>query len=745
MKKLFGVFLFAACLILSAQKKQHYGSANSAIVLDQEIEQIYNKDSFSMRRTLRELEEKGDPTTHYHWNQRLANLYYSQIDSVPRSDKVKYWFKYCTQLLLAGENIKCINEIEYLLQKQKLLYGDLIDKNNLPLIELLALAYLRLGEADNCQNNHNEFSCILPLKKEAYHVKKEGSQKAIEIYSKIYDKFPKNSYKWLLNLAYMTIGEYPSKVPEKYAIKYPNWKNEKKEFPRFKEIGMNLGIAQDGLSGGVSLEDFNNDGLIDIFVTSYGMSDQCKLFINTGNGFDDKTKDAGLEGIVSGLNCIHADYDNDGDVDIFILRGAWLGKGGNHPNSLLNNNGNGTFTDITQKAGILSFHPTQTAAWADVNNDGFLDLFIGNESKGKQSHPCELFINQHDGQFLEQSKLYNLGSIEGFIKGVAFGDINNDNWPDLYISIMGGNNMLFKNEFGTFKNIASSSGVEKPIFSFPTWFWDVNNDGYDDIFVASYDERNLKDISGDFVKELEYENIVSTKSKLFINNGDETFDDKSKVFNIDKSLYSMGSNFGDLDNDGWLDFYIGTGSPEFTSVIPNRMFRNNNGVVFEEVTSAGGFGHIQKGHGIGFADLDNDGDQDIYAVLGGAFEGDNYPNICFENPISDNQWVILKLEGIKSNKSAIGTKLKLELENGQTIFHSINTGGSFGGNSLQAEIGLGQNQLINSLTVYWSNSEAQVFKAIKGKKKYILKEGHESLIEVPYNNNKPKQNKISQF
>jgi hypothetical protein len=103
------------------------------------------------------------------------------------------------------------------------------------------------------------------------------------------------------------------------------------------------------------------------------------------------------------------------------------------------------------------------------------------------------------------------------------------------------------------------------------------------------------------------------------------------------------------------------------------------------------------------------------------------------------------LEGIKSNKSAIGTKLKLELENGQTIFHSINTGGSFGGNSLQAEIGLGQNQLINSLTVYWSNSEAQVFKAIKGKKKYILKEGHESLIEVPYNNNKPKQNKISQF
>ena len=146
-----------------------------------------------------------------------------------------------------------------------------------------------------------------------------------------------------------------------------------------------------------------------------------------------------------------------------------------------------------------------------------------------------------------------------------------------------------------------------------------------------------------------------------INLAFETFSDQSKNYKIDISLYGMGSNFGDLDNDGWLDFYIGTGSPEFTSVIPNRMFRNLDGKSFEEVTSAGGFGHIQKGHGVGFADLDNDGDQDIYTVLGGAYEGDNYPNICFENPISNNNWIILKLEGVESNRSAIGTQLKLDL------------------------------------------------------------------------------------
>ncbi len=194
----------------------------------------------------------------------------------------------------------------------------------------------------------------------------------------------------------------------------------------------------------------------------------------------------------------------------------------------------------------------------------------------------------------------------------------------------------------------------------------------------------------------------------------------------------MGSNFGDLDNDGWLDFYIGTGSPEFTSVVPNRMFRNVDGISFEEVTSAGGFGHIQKGHGVSFADLDNDGDQDIYAVLGGAYEGDNYPNVCFENPTSENNWIILKLEGIKSNRSAIGTKLKLDLENGRTIFYSINTGGSFGANSLQAEVGLGQSELIQTLTVIWPCSKAQIFNSVAVNKKYTLTEGENELIKEPY-------------
>jgi hypothetical protein len=101
---------------------------------------------------------------------------------------------------------------------------------------------------------------------------------------------------------------------------------------------------------------------------------------------------------------------------------------------------------------------------------------------------------------------------------------------------------------------------------------------------------------------------------------------------LDRVLHAMGSGFGDLDNDGWLDFYLGTGDPDLLTLIPNRMFRNAGGTHFQDVTTSGGFGHLQKGHGVSFADLDNDGDQDVHEDLGGAVTGDVYPNVLFENP-----------------------------------------------------------------------------------------------------------------
>ncbi len=686
-----------------------------------------------MTQTLQALYDNGNPRDYYHWNKKLSNFYLNQISQVPPQQQMNAWFQFCLELLNAGEPETCILEIEKFISDNKYNYAQLVKDDTLPIMELLALAHLRLGEVRNCQENHNEHSCILPLKKEGQHTDKAGSEKAIELYTLILEKYPRDKFKWLLNVAYMTLGEHPSNVPPAYLIPYPNHENKLNSFPAFKEVAMQLGVAENGLSGGVCLDDFNNDGLIDIFATAYGMLDQCKLFLNTGKGFRDATESAGLIGIVSGLNCIHADYDNDGNKDIFILRGGWLGKGGNHPNSLLRNNGDGTFSDVTKSAGLLSFHPTQTATWGDVNKDGYLDLFIGNESSMPDLvHACELYVNQKDGTFKEAAVEYNLSGIVGFVKGVSFGDFNNDHWPDLYVSMMGQENLLFKNEKGKFTEIGKKAGVNLPKFSFPCWFFDVNNDGFNDIFVSSYDTRNIRNLADDYAKEIQGKPVRSDKSKLFINNGDETFSEQSVPFNLDKSMYSMGCNFGDIDNDGWLDFYLGTGAPDFSTIIPNRMFRNNNGKSFEEVTASGRFGHIQKGHGIGFADFDNDGDQDIYAVMGGAFEGDEFTNVYFENPIDENNWIVFELEGIRSNRNGIGARLKLEMDNGREIYHTINTGGSFGANSLQAEIGLGKGAVIKTLSVAWPNSEMQVFNNIDSNKKYRIVEGDAELKVVQY-------------
>ena len=191
----------------------------------------------------------------------------------------------------------------------------------------------------------------------------------------------------------------------------------------------------------------------------------------------------------------------------------------------------------------------------------------------------------------------------------------------------------------------------------------------------------------------------------------------------------MGCNYGDLDNDGFLDFYLGTGEPNLKSVVPNKMYWNRQGNSFADITYAGGFGNIQKGHAVGFGDMDMDGDQDLYVVMGGSFEGDVYQNIFFENPIGhENNWVVLRLEGVQSNRLALGARVEIEIiENGKprTIHEVVSTGASFGGNSLQLEIDLRKAEKIEKLKVKWPNKQMtmQEFENLEVNKAYFIKEG----------------------
>jgi hypothetical protein len=196
----------------------------------------------------------------------------------------------------------------------------------------------------------------------------------------------------------------------------------------------------------------------------------------------------------------------------------------------------------------------------------------------------------------------------------------------------------------------------------------------------------------------------------------------------------MGANFGDLDNDGWLDFYLGTGDPALGTLIPNRMFRNNEGKGFQDVTTSGGFGQLQKGHGIAFGDLNNDGTQDIYSVVGGALSGDHYQNQLFANPGHGNHWLKLKLEGVASNRPGIGARIKVvaKTATGEREIHRVvGSGGSFGASPLRQEIGLGSAEAIVRVEIFWPKTgRTQVVTGLQRDRCYTVREGEAAAHEV---------------
>jgi hypothetical protein len=446
----------------------------------------------------------------------------------------------------------------------------------------------------------------------------------------------------------------------------------------------------------------------------------------------ERTEEAGLGPVTGGLNIMQTDYNNDGLPDVFVLRGGWLGKEGRHPNSLLRNNGDGTFADVTEEAGLLSFHPTQAATWFDFNNDGWLDLFIANESYLTDTNVCELFRNNGDGTFTECAGPSGVARI-GFFKGVTSGDYNNDGRPDLFLSNREGSTLLLRNDgpagasagpgaLWHFTDVTATAGVSVSEGTFSTWFFDYDNDGQLDLLVCGYSITDVGDVAADYLGL----KTSGAKAHLFHNNGDGTFTDVSVSAKVSRVIHGMGANFGDLDNDGWLDFYAGTGDPNLATIIPNRMFRNAGGKLFQEVTTSGGFGHLQKGHGVSFADIDNDGDQDVYEVMGGAYAGDNYRNALFLNPGHGNHWLGLKLVGTRSNRAAIGARIKVVARTAagtRNIYKTVNSGGSFGSSPLRQQIGLEQASSIERVEVYWPvTGQTQVIRGLERDCFYQLRE-----------------------
>ncbi|MCU0709735.1 MAG: VCBS repeat-containing protein, partial [Pirellula sp.] len=545
---------------------------------------------------------------------------------------------------------------------------------------------MRRGENENCIACRGESSCILPIVPAAVHTNPEGSRLAINHFTEYLNRFPEDGeVRWLLNVAYMTLGEYPLMVPKKYFVDIASYESEEHSIGRFRDIGPDVGLNRLNQAGGAIMEDFNNDGWLDIVVTSFDPTQIMGFYLNDGQGkFLDRTRDSGVANQLGGLNCVQTDYNNDGWKDIFIVRGAWLpGTHAMRP-TLLRNNGDETFSDVTLEAGMGAPLNSISACWGDYDNDGWLDCFVCCEQQANR-----LYRNKQDGTFEERAFPAGLvGNPGACCKGANWIDFDNDGWIDIFLNYSSGEGgQLFKNQRdGRFKNVTAAMGLSGPVLAFSCWTWDYDNDGWQDLYASSY----VRSVDA-CALGLQGSPHGEAKSCLFRNEQGRRFQDVATEVGLDGVYIAMSSNYADFDNDGWLDFYLGTGDPALATLVPNRMFRSLQGKSFADISASSGTGNLQKGHGIACGDWDRNGTVDVFIEMGGAVNGDKYHNILFQNPGNEGSWVTLRLEGQKTNRPAIGARIKIETMGStpQTIYRHISSGSSFGANPLEQTIGLG--------------------------------------------------------
>ena len=652
-------------------------------------------------------------------------------DVAPVQDRIRLYFRLGIAELFLGRERRAIDHLaaaEEMLAGQHSVPAQVVNEIHFR----LGLAWLRLGETQNCVLNPNADHCILPIRPGGFHTLPEGSSQAIPYFQAVLDNTAAEerlrlSARWLLNIAYMTLGQYPERVPPAHRIP-PEAFESQAAFPRWVNVAPALGLDTFSLSGGAVADDFDDDGYLDFFVSTSDLAGQLRFFRNGGDGtFADRTEEANLNGLLGGLNLVQADYDNDGHLDLLVLRGAWFGEHGQHPNSLLRNAGNGAFFDATFAAGLGQEHyPTQTAAWADYDLDGDLDLYIGNETTDTFVAPGQLFHNQGDGTFADMASVAGVDQY-AHAKAVVWGDYDGDRWPDLYVSNLGQPNRLYHNQGdGTFTDVAPTLGVVSPRASFPTWFWDFDNDGHLDLFVAAY-SATIADIAAAHLGH----SVSVEQARLYRGDGQGGFADVSQDRHLAQPTKPMGANFGDLDHDGFLDFYLGTGDTDYAELMPNVLYWNQAGQRFVDVTFASGLGHLQKGHGVVFADLDHDGDVDIFEQMGGAYRGDGFADVLYENPGFGHDWLAVEVVGVESNRSGIGTQLRVDVvEDGRrrSLYRWVGSGGSFGGNPLRQYVGLGSAEQVAQLVVFWPKSgREQVFDNVPVNAIIRVTEGREQL------------------
>ncbi|MEO7650479.1 MAG: FG-GAP-like repeat-containing protein [Bryobacteraceae bacterium] len=499
---------------------------------------------------------------------------------------------------------------------------------------------------------------------------------------------------WLW-LAAQKLGDYPASVPAAFRMEL--MAGMAPTVLRYENIAARIGLNKTSGGRGTAIFDYNNDGLLDIAITSaHGGTN---LYRNNGDGsFTDVSIESGLDKAINGFSIIAGDYDNDGFTDLYVTRLGWYAGDG----TLFHNNGDGTFTDVTAQAGLDTWGPCFSASWVDYDCDGYLDLFIPNNAGGifDRHVPNRLFHNNGDGTFTDVTAQAGVGGMLPAI-GSSWGDYNNDGYPDLFVSGMGHAQLLRNNGDGTFADVSAEAGFTDLSIGTVCAWCDYDNDGWLDVaqFVWS-----------------DYEDIIQTMKsgsgpadgkpfRIYHNNRDGTFTKKDRELGLDGCWGSMSGAFGDLDNDGNIDFVLGNGAPPMDRIEP-LVILQSDGAKFHNVTFSAGLPFTGKSHGTNCADLFGDGRLSIIVASGGLYPGDLMTSAVFCPRERTGNYLNVRLKGTTCNRDAIGARITL-LTGDSRQMREVGGGANFGCLPTEQHFGLGERTEISALEIRWPGGDLQ--------------------------------------